>query len=289
MTKSENIALVLLSFSCLVLVWSQGLTEHPSDYASIDTTATGADFDEGIQPSAIVNDLTRGRQSSSKPPSELSAEASGSSADKPTGTGSRHTVPTGKGSARTVSASGSSWHAHRHVDHIFNTSSNLQQVAFRESEYFTTQLFQKYGTPTVLPFPALKKLMTNLGMITSNEVTKSMADQPGQMVTGEKAPARTKKRRSVTHVHSDHSEVSDSSPLHKNTDHNDFVGHCPHSKGLIALYKCARRYPQLTEQGRGGGTTHTYIRSILYHLRHIPTKAFIPVIPRLLQCQAKVK
>ena len=56
------------------------------------------------------------------------------------------------------------------------------------------------------------------------------------------------------------------------------------SKELIVLYKCARWYPQLTQNGGGGvgggGTIHINITSILYNLTHIPTNTSIPVIQK---------
>ena len=119
--------------------------------------------------------------------------------------------PVDTGSKRNVSSQpAASWHAHRHVQYIFNTTSKLDDVAFGESKYFINKLFRKYGTPNMLPFPGLEKLMKNLGMITNNEITETMEGQLGQNINSKENPTASKKRRSSIHTHSDHSEVSDS-------------------------------------------------------------------------------
>lgn len=193
MTKSYNFALAV-SFACLLLVSSQDAAERPSRKKSIDTAAHGESAEERFQSSMSAEDSTR---------AELVA-------------GSRQPAAT-TGSEQSMSTTNMSWHAHLHVDHIFNTTANLEKVAFGESEYFIQKLFRKYGMPNMLQLPALEKLMKNLGLKLDNETTKTTESQLDQEMNAEKNPTASKRRRSITHIHSDHSEVSDFISVHFTT------------------------------------------------------------------------
>lgn len=96
----------------------------------------------------------------------------------------------------------SSWHAHIHVDQLFNTSSELSEIAYSETKYFLDKIFNKYGASSSMTLPDLTRLIQNLGLSAEDGGPDA---EDGSDVTSGKSRRR---KKSVTHVHSNHSDVS---------------------------------------------------------------------------------
>ncbi|KAK7092500.1 hypothetical protein V1264_008236 [Littorina saxatilis] len=194
---------VFLFTLCFVQVLSHTDYHHSPHNATKNADIHYPKLNSDTQPLTSIDRQTR--QNDNQNPSEDGATHSPSGSDQ-----SNHAIQLEIGSSQNnESTNETSWHAHKHLDEIFNTTAKVDAVAMGESEYFIEKIFRKYSERNVLLLAGLQHLMENIGLGEHNEEKGSMVGETGQKVHEEKTGRLNLKRRStsaVTHVHSDHSE-----------------------------------------------------------------------------------